>query len=842
MVAPLTTREAQAQAIYMSELAKIALAEAARKGDTLSFDPQGRVLIDITPSVEQINAIMAKIKEKIELPDEIKTLDQAVGKKVTPTTTVSLDINTTPELKRIFDTKLKNALVKIEAGNPRSPQNATAIMEQLGTKPKSSLIALQQEYHFHLALVNRVYEKIAPNLPKAKMEAAHQAAMAEVNQLVMDAYAKALKGAMKNGTLDMAKLNKSLDKARKEILPEAHSIMMKQIVRHTGVILTQEQLKGVTNPDGAKETIKHVAEGTTATPNDVLHLDSELGLATLIAGSENTAHDRLEGKQFAHRQLITHSLKADGSIEANKNPRIQIRTPSPVLKKGLADDNAYINDVATKLVAVKEEYHLTQHLSGDGRKPKAFVYNSYTAINDTLGDINGNLQTQSADHILRGAHRYNVRQLRDNGADPVFCFVQNISVNGFGDTLGYGTGNPLREESTLMTEMALLHTLYDTSTGEEQEKIAKVFDKYKEYLRNPQRPSYFSNSPAGQQAKTMIAELKAEWKNKETPEVASVQDKVINGLKNLMAHNLHFDHEYSKLFQALSVYSEEASIGGCKSGNERAQAINGRIAILDSLSAGKDSPEMREIIEALSALATGGDTVLQSAQALKNAVDAEYNRIGLQSAASIVSLVDQGASAKVEAKNGSVWWWTSRNYAEEQNSAMDNLHQSKAGSMQAHKSLTTMMAEAWDFLPINWWERLKSGPLGTVGGVIAIIIAPIAVVVLSYHAFDNAARTSKTLEIIAMRNESNPDRPKTMNGSYGVMSKLSEGKEHAPRARVAQDEDAHALSQERSAPPGLGIATSLQTTGPGGLFATKVNADTKTQTVNEEVGSDHTPL
>jgi hypothetical protein len=324
----------------MSELAKIARTEALNKGEQLSFDPQGRVLINVTPNVEQIKGIMEKIKEELDLPYGLdkKALDEAIGKTVTPTTTISLDINTIPELKNIFDIKLKNALTKIETENPNSPKNTEAIMQQLATKPKSSIIALQQEYHFHLALVTRVYEKVAPNLPKAKMAAAHEAAMTEVNKLVMDAYAKALKEAMKNGTLDMAKLNKSLDKARKELLPKAHDIMMKQIVRHTGVILTKAQLKGL--PDGT--SLKHVAEGTTATPNDVLHIDSGQGLATLIAGSENTAHDRIEGEQFAHRQLITHTVNPDGSIEANKNPRIQIRTPSPVLKEGLTDDNAYI--------------------------------------------------------------------------------------------------------------------------------------------------------------------------------------------------------------------------------------------------------------------------------------------------------------------------------------------------------------------------------------------------------------------------------------------------------------------------------------------------------------------
>lgn len=66
-----------------------------------------------------------------------------------------------------------------------------------------------------------------------------------------------------------------------------------------------------------------------------------------------------------------------------------------------------------------------------------------------------------------------------------------------------------------------------------------------------------------------------------------------------MANDLHHTHEYAKLVQSLSLFVEEASIAGCKSGNERAQAINGRVAILDHEASKPEST----IFKAIAALA-----------------------------------------------------------------------------------------------------------------------------------------------------------------------------------------------------------------------------------------------
>lgn len=759
MLTELTKDQAKAQAIYMSYMLRKAQ-EMARQSKEPAFDPQGRLLIDVTPDINEIvkelnNGLKSEPPITAKNPDD---LAKVIGITISPKTIVSLDISNTPELIEKFKTTLEAKLIKVGAKDPNT------IIEQLDRKPKGSIIALQQEFHFHLALASRVYQQISKADPK-QIEKAHQETIKALNERIMEAYAKSLKDAMrKDGTLDIAKLNKSLDKARKEIMPEAHTLLMQRIVANTGFKLDKKALKE------AKISLKHLAEATTSTPNDVIHTDVASGLVTLIKGSENTAHNRTEGEQFGHRQLITHSLKEGGTVEVNNNNRIQIRTPSPVVKEGLEGDQAYISDVRTKFATVTKEYDLKSRLSGDDKKPRAFIYNSYTAFNDNMDDlITKNYQTQSAQHILRGAHRYNVNQLRGEDETPVFCFVQNMSVNGFGNTLGYDaqlfeteSQHELRRETTLMAEMALMHTLYDTATPEQQEKITQVFNKYKDYLnRSPNRESFFSNSVEGKETIEIIQQVKNEWKTEPVQEgkEKNTVDNAKLALKQLMANNLHMTHEYSKTFQALSVFVEEASIGGCKSGNERAQAINGRVAILDSLNNKKPLPEgMQKISTVLDNLAKGGN-VSDLAKELKLAIDTEYNQSGLQTAPSIVSLMDQGASAKVESIDGARTPFTSRNYAEEDVSVMSNLHQTKAGKMQAHKDLTKQMQGAWDGYPKSWWERMSSSPLGKAGAILALASSLIGIGLLIsagvaiYNTIDNSRRKSEVTEKISQAKE-----------------------------------------------------------------------------------------
>ncbi|OGV48344.1 MAG: hypothetical protein A3F46_01375 [Legionellales bacterium RIFCSPHIGHO2_12_FULL_42_9] len=752
MQSPELKKQAEAQAIYMQYLLQLATKKISDDEEP-AFDPQGRVLTDVSLTAADYPKL-AKLMKNTAINNQ-DTLNAALGIKATSTTTVSVDINKIDAIQAKFYSKITD----------------TEPLTALNKADKGSIIALQQEFHSHLALSSRIYQTVISDKYihkgatqekadlQAKITTAHLAAMKRVNNLVMTAYAKALKDSLqKNDKLNIAKLNVALDKARKSIAPQAHSILMQEIIKNTGVVLTKNDLKDA----------KKLAEKTTATPNDVLHTDSGLGIATLVMGSDCTAHNRERGEKVADRQLITHFIGNDNvSITPHENPRIQIRTPSIALKDN-TPEKAIIDDVALKLEALRKKHNLPN-----------FVYNLLTAFNVSGIDESKNLQTQSARHILLGAHKYNMNQINNSNTkdNPALCFVQNISVNGFGDTLAYDTGDPLREELTLMADMALLHTL---ASPKDYEKF--VLGPYKEYLASLEseiqsQPPYFSQTPDSKIIIQSIKNLTMGLKSENSQGDSSILAQAKNTLRGLISHNLHFTHENSKLIQSLSVFVETASICGCKSGNERAQTINGRVAILDYISHAADgelSENCKIVKQELCELGTKNLTkelAQQHAERLRTTLDRAYNAYNLHGFASLVSNIDQGASAKVEAKP---WYFKfllrfflSTNFGEESDQVMTNLSQSKAGELQAHKGLPELMKNAWEGYPKSWWDRMKSSPLKGLGAVLGTIIFPISLVVAAMGYRENTQTKAET-------EKSNIDLKETYNKTKVIDIKYSD--------------------------------------------------------------------
>lgn len=640
--------------------------------NSLLFDPQGRVLVHL---------------------DENEDI---------PATTVSLDIANLPnDISDFYKNSIQGAFRKqLNDAFDKSVESAQIekILADLNKTPTGSIIALQQEFHMHLALSTRVYQKLSPynqEQHRAQLKNAQQLAEQDVHKLIMKAYAAALNTAHTKTGINLAVLNRELDAARATIAPEAHQILAKHIYEQTKQPLKDNRSFWQRQRMSFKKYIRQQAESVTATPNDVLHTDHQTGLITWVGGNDITAHERKIGADHvADRRLITHCIDTKGAITQNAQTRTQVRVPSLAVKTGHSDQE-YIKDVANKLEYLNTTYKFSP--STHAEKPAAFIYNLHTALNDTLDDARGeNLQTQSARHIMLGAHAYNKEALKEN---KPLCLVQGISVNGFGSTLTNEALFSNTKESTLMAEMALLQTLYDHVTEDNQREIQSIFQEYHTFLQ--QTPSgYFCDTKAGQNAAQKIQTLKSTLEAKSDLLNASDETTRIalagKSLMTLFKNNQHFTHEHAKLVQSLSVFLEEQSISGCKSGNERAQAINGRVAIFDALINQKgayfeqNQPGVQELHNALATYTKNPSP--ENAKQVSTQLDSLYNAVGLQGAASLVSLVDQGAAAKVKPKVQSKWWkpssWAAfqnRNNAE---SNLSNLSAKNAATMQAHKELS----------------------------------------------------------------------------------------------------------------------------------------------------------
>lgn len=656
--------------------------------DSLLFDPKGRILLDIALSEQ----------EKLDF-------EAAFGRPPSaPTISVNLDITKVKKLNNLYNLKYPLA------------DNQQPVVNGI----RGSIIALQQEFHGHLSLSARTLTNInSTHFPQDKVTSAYNKAMVKINALVIAQFQEALKKATnQKGELNDKELIRALNKARKTIFSQAQDILRDEVFLITGHVITKEEAK----------KIKHTAETTTATPNELLYTDQGLGLATWIGGSDVTAHDRGLGKEhLADRQIATLGLDDSDNVKTIGRPRLQIRTPSLDVKDSKLNAEDEVEAISRKLLALNEKYSMAQFVE-ESNGTKAFTYNLYTAINDTPDEWQGkNMQSQGAMFILLGAHEYNQRQIKTQ--NPVLCFVQNQSVNGFGYALGYGQ-DELTDEATLMAEMAMLHNL----AGKDDMTAATVLNDYIQFLEDDSQP-YFSQSPRGESAKSHIADMKAKWG---VPPVVhesiDLTDKAKAALRVMVANNLHQSHEFTKLFQSMSVFVEQASIGGCKSGNERAQAINGRVALFDSVVNDPNNP----LVKAIEALATApSDTALTAAQALKSEQNSLYDK-HLQSAAGLISNVDQGAAAKVKAQD-KAHSKRNRNYAED---PLDHLSQSGAGPMQAHKGLPVAMAEAWGH-PMSFGKYITSQYLNVKGAALFLIALPLfpLIAYASYNKYKSEVET-----------------------------------------------------------------------------------------------------
>ncbi|MFA6302515.1 MAG: hypothetical protein WC627_05205 [Legionella sp.] len=806
---------AKAQVAYLQAISEAAQKKYEADKAFLPLDPQERVLIEVELSQQQR-----------------KDFEESLGHPIQTKTTVSWDVQGAADA---YHESLKEHLTK----------DQDAIIEAYKLLPKGRIISLQQETYFHAHLIGRMvdaaYKKSGKNELnwEANCQKGLDNALLKLNEKVTKLHAKALAKAYSSatpffGSLNEEKfkaaLNKELDAARKKLLPEIAKTVRKELLRATGKSLDKDIVKYLS---------KQLAEETTATTNDIVHIDKGTGLISFIGSSEHTAHDQqLGGKNQADRMIYSHYVNQKGTVSA-LSERQHVRVPSLAIKKlhkiteKLLDKNdkskiitdniaekiaaldpknkltdieitqignefqqmtTLMQDITQKLVTNKssdaeqtenprraatiklrteenlnkdlirqqafdqlavsdaedkirylqEKYTLggNQRQVNDKNPPNAFVYNLYTTLNKNnptgLIDEGNNKQTQSAVFILRGAHQYN-----RNNPGKSLCLVQNMSVNGWGHELSLNDSNPeVVNEAALMTQMATLHTIYDMLNFNNQSVVRKLFNEYEGFLtsQNSSFYSYQCNNEPNQfidRMKLIRKGIDADIHFVNTSVLTDVTehrkafiDNSKRALAVLFKNEADSHHKNGFTYQALSVFVEKASIGGCKSANERTQAINGRVAILDFVSLSKAT---RDVFLSRNIFLKQAEKLKQLSDALESAMekgnckdittnlDKLYESLNLEGYQALVSFVDQGGHAKLGTKS----WIHNTNSVETVKMNVKN-----ASSWQAHKGLADYVLK--EFCGVEKYnKKIEYGIMGfgsaTAAGISVAIVVAIAI-------------------------------------------------------------------------------------------------------------------
>ncbi len=785
---PILPKErAKAQALYLKAIYDMAQALYQQKTDDsipLPIDPQGRVILDVTLNDEAWTTIYSIENpgyptDSLDLSEYKQAFKKKLGHPIQETTAVSLDIQSkvNEELQSSLLSSLKDYL------SDEIIDSYDEIIDSYKGLAKGRIISLQQETHFHAHLIGRmVRTAVEKGESKSKREArikfgptdeniqkALDAALLDLNKQVIELQAQALENAYAeantNGVVDADQfkrvLNKELDKARKILLPDIAKTVRIKLIEKTGIQFDENITKHLS---------KHLAETTSASAHDYVHIDKGTGSINFIGASEHTSHHQALGAaNVADRIMYSHHLQDDGRVVPLSH-RQQVRVPSIAVKKlhaktkelleqdkksatpfldmdsrlnGLDPENKLsteerdqitgeyndflkkhsnltptdssikatfnkmiVADTVDKITYLQDKYEL----GGDTRStnedlPNAFVYNLYTTLNKAgiTGTIDerSNKQTQSAEHILESAHQYN----RENPFNPL-CLVQNMAVNGWGHELSINDGNPaIVNEAALMTQMASLHTIYETLDQASKTTIKdSLFQAYDDFLATDQL-SFYSYLKAEQPTAlkptvlTKLQELQGIMiidSPPETSEIEGVEEhrvaftaKATWALASLYKEGAYGHHNNGFTYQALSVFTEKSSIGGCKSANERAQAVNGRVAILDFVSLDKitrDSlindyvaqPEAARIVALADDLETGinaGNTV----QITKH-MNGLYESLNLEGFQAVISFIDQGGHAKLGTNKGRM---SGTNDSETIENDVEN-----ASKWQCHKGLS----------------------------------------------------------------------------------------------------------------------------------------------------------
>ncbi|QDP73485.1 hypothetical protein FOG18_13385 [Legionella israelensis] len=531
---------------------------------------------------------------------------------------------------------------------------------------RGSIIALQEEMSVHVFLALRVLqEKVFPEKLNLKIgDDFRQELMEKINQRIQNLIQKAMeecdKAALDEPSTDkVALLNKIMDEARLELAQACREDLVDTVWERVEGNEKEEILKGLAG------LTEHDFTSRTATGLDYLRNDARNQTIARITATDETAHDKKIGHQAI--RVLNRNHYRSGTVSAYHDDTSEARVPSIAVG---VDENVIfrmpetqkeehqqaINDVVNKL---KESRALMQKVQPDYHGP--MTYNLLTSLHGKVKDILPKLELQnrqrkSAARIFKGSHVYN-RELMEAGNSQAFTFVQNIPVNQHGEALNDNDMDKAVREATLLANMAMLATLrhhaakFSPAVQKSLEETYQQSQKlYQAFLASGKADGthYFSSSKEGEDLIKMLNEKKEEWKeNKPLSARGNLSDMAVKALFNMYSQNAHYNKQFGMLIQALSVFVEPMSQSGCKSANERYQAVSGRVELLKSIY----SREWEELSEAEQNLVLELDRFAVeggSCEKLQECMDVAYNLHNLQGSVASISEEDQAASSKIK--------------------------------------------------------------------------------------------------------------------------------------------------------------------------------------------------
>jgi hypothetical protein len=670
-------KQSVSEVVYQDVLIKKGL-QQAMTNQALVADLQGNVLVEVTVTKEDINSV-SQGNEKLACID---TLKQYIGQ----TTLCQLDVRESVSLLEKFRTHLSN----------QDPKSLSAINTLLNSPHCASIISMTKEMVLHVFLSLRVFEQLG--IRRLTADERH-ALMVEVEQTVLKSSIKSLKDAYQNNHLDIALLNKMLDKSRKDLSKACHDILVDRLCRMIGG--GKKDFVTNTLPKLKKELFK----ATAASNFDYLRTDTYNQIVSRISGTNYTSHDKMlgddkQGLRFVTRNHYNYNKETKmQTIIPFATPTVAARVPSIALIN--CSNTVVIPDIVAKF-----GYSSTKLWLKNPIYQGPIIYNLLTSLHSSVWDASffeqKNKQRKSAGQILLGAIDFNVQQVQKGHVDKLI-YIMNIGVNQHGHQLSYQAIDAVKAEATLMADVAFLSLFSHFSSLFSPALADDVVSTYKQihlnyvtFLALPNKDKqqcYFVQTSNGKMVADLLIRKKAYWAKCMTKQSASTNfhTLVVQALFHMIINNVHHQLQFGMLVQTLAVMIEPLSLVGCKSANERTECVMGRDEFLKSLNDTINSHPAKSGIMAALTMFINENSDYKTQSNVQKVVDEAYNNYNLQGSATIFSLQDQGAASKIthttNQDNKGVIKTTEPNTNCAETAYLTFLHQKNSSKMQSHHYL-----------------------------------------------------------------------------------------------------------------------------------------------------------